>query len=172
MVIGTTGLSEANLKEIDQLCHENKVGAIEAANFSLGAVLLKYLASFVAKYFDHAEIIEIADENKLDAPSATAISTAKAMLEARGKPFTYPKAEMEIISNTRGGQIEGVAIHSLRLPIFIKGGHEVIFSGVGQTLSLRHEELGRESFMPGVILAIKEVIKHKGLIRGWTPWKF
>ena len=172
VVIGTTGLSEENLKEIEQLCKQNKVGTIEAANFSLGAVLLKHVAGIVAKYFDYAEIIEIAEENKLDAPSATSISTAKAMIEARGKPFVYPKAKMEIIHNTRGGQMGGIAIHSIRSPIVIKGGHEVIFSGLGQTLSLRHEELGRESFMPGVILAIKEVVKYKSLIRGWSPWKF
>ncbi|MFC1903858.1 4-hydroxy-tetrahydrodipicolinate reductase [Chloroflexota bacterium] len=172
IVIGTTGLSEENLKEIDQLCRNYEVGAIEAANFSLGATLLKHFASIAARFFDYAEIIETADKNKLDAPSATSIATAKAMIQARGKPFVHPEAKMEIITNTRGGQIEGVAIHSLRLPVFVKSGHEAIFSGAGQTLSLRHEELGRESFMPGVILAIKEVINHKGLISGWSPWKF
>ena len=165
MVIGTTGLSEENLAEIEQLCQDNKVGAIVAPNFSLGAALLIRLSKIAAKFFDHAEIIEMHHDKKIDAPSGTALATAKAMLQAHEKPFVYPETEKEIISNTRGGQIDGIAIHSLRLPGFMAG-QEVIFSGLGQTLSLRHKTISRESFMPGVILAIKEVVKHKGMIYG------
>jgi len=165
MVIGTTGLSEENLKEIEQLCQANSIAAIVAPNFSLGAVLSMHLAKVVAKFFDYAEIVEMHHDKKIDAPSGTAITTAKAMLQAHGKPFVHPKTEREVVSNTRGGQIEGIAIHSLRLPGFMAG-QEVIFSGAGQTLSLRHETISRESYMPGVILAIKEVTKHKGLIYG------
>jgi 4-hydroxy-tetrahydrodipicolinate reductase len=165
LVIGTTGLSEENLAEIDRLCQTNGIGAVVAPNFSLGAVLLMHLAKIAARFFDYAEIIEMHHEKKVDAPSGTALATAKAMLQARGKPFLYPVTGREVLSNTRGGQMDGIAIHSLRLPGFMAG-QEVIFGGVGQTLSLRHEAISRESYMPGVILAIKEVTKRKGLIYG------
>ena len=165
MVIGTTGLSEENLREIGQLCQANNVGVMVAPNFSLGAVLLMHLSKIAAKFFDYAEIVEMHHAKKIDAPSGTAIATAKAMLEARGKPFIYPKTEKEAISNTRGGQIEGIAIHSLRLPGFMAG-QEVILGGLGETLSLRSETISRESYMPGVCLAIKEITKYKGLVYG------
>jgi len=165
MVIGTTGLSEENVTEIEQLCQANKVAAVVAPNFSLGAVLLMHLSRVAAKFFDYADIIEMHHEKKIDAPSGTAVATAKAMLKARGKPFIHPETEREIVSSVRGGQVNGIAIHSLRSPGFMAG-QEVIFGGAGQTLSLRHESISRESFMPGIILAIKEVTKCKGLVYG------
>lgn len=165
LVIGTTGLSEENLAEIAKLCQVNGIGAIVAPNFSLGAVLQIHLAKIAARFFDYAEIVEMHHEKKVDAPSGTTLATAKAMLESRGKPFLYPSTEREVLSNTRGGQIDGIGIHSLRLPGFMAA-QEVIFGGVGQSLSLRHEAISRESYMPGVLLAIKEVTKRKGLIYG------
>jgi 4-hydroxy-tetrahydrodipicolinate reductase len=165
MVIGTTGLSEENLAEIKQLCQTYKVGAVVAPNFSLGAAILIQLSKFAAKFFNHAEIIEMHHDKKIDAPSGTAIATAKEMLQTRGKPFVYPGVTHEILSHTRGGQMDGIAVHSLRLPGFMAG-QEVIFSGAGETLSLRHNIISRECFLPGVILAIKEVTKRKGLIYG------
>lgn len=165
MVIGTTGLSEENLAEIEQLCRDNRVGAVVAPNFSLGAALLMHLSRFVAKFFDYAEIIEMHHEKKADAPSGTALATAKIMLEARGKPFIQPEVKKEVLAHTRGGELSGIAIHSLRLPGFMAG-QEVIFSGGGETLSLRHNAISRECYLPGVILAIKEVVKRQGLIYG------
>jgi len=165
MVIGTTGLSEENLAEIEQLCQTYKVGAVVAPNFSLGAALLIHLSKFAAKFFNHAEIIEMHHDKKADAPSGTAIATAKEMLQTHGKPFIYPEVTREVLSNTRGGQMDGIAIHSLRLPGFMAG-QEVVFSGAGETLSLRHNIISRECFLPGVILAIKEVTKRKGLTYG------
>ncbi len=166
MVIGTTGLSKENLEELTQLCKENKkIGIIVVPNFSIGAVLLKYLAKIASNFFDYAEIVEMHHEKKIDAPSGTAIDTARAMLQARGRPFISPKTEKEVIRNTRGGDLEGLTIHSMRLPGFVAS-QEVIFGGLGQTLRLRHDSINRESFMPGVILAIKEVVKRKGLIVG------
>jgi len=123
-----------------------------APNFSLGTVLLMHLAKIAARFFDRAEIIEMHHAKKIDAPSGTAIATAKAMFQG-------------IISNTRGGEIEGIAIHSLRLPGFMAA-QKVIFSGPGETLSLHSDAISRESYMPGVILAIKEITKRKGLIYG------
>lgn len=165
MVIGTTGLSEQNLAEIEQLCQDNKVGAVVSPNFSLGAALLIRLSKSAAKFFDHAEIIEMHHDKKIDAPSGTAIATAKAMSQAHGKPFIYPEVRHEVVGNTRGGQIDGIAIHSLRLPGFIAG-QEVVFSRAGETLSLRHNVVSRECYLPGVIMAIKEVTKRKGLTYG------
>jgi 4-hydroxy-tetrahydrodipicolinate reductase len=165
MVIGTTGLSDENLAEIERLCQAYKVGAVVAPNFSLGAALLIQLSKFAAKFFDHAEIIEMHHDKKADAPSGTAIATARAMSQARGKPFIYPEVKREVISNTRGGEMDGIAIHSLRLPGFMAG-QEVVFSGTGETLSLRHSAISRECYLPGVILAIKEVTKRKGLTYG------
>jgi 4-hydroxy-tetrahydrodipicolinate reductase len=165
MVIGTTGLSEENLAEIEKLCQANKVGAIVAPNFSLGAALLIRLSKFAAKFFDNAEIIEMHHDKKADAPSGTAIATARAMLQTRDKPFIYSGVTREVLSNTRGGQMNGIAIHSLRLPGFMAG-QEVVFGRAGETLSLRHNAISRECFLPGVILAIKEVINRKGLTYG------
>jgi len=165
MVIGTTGLSEENLAEIGELCQAYEVGAVVAPNFSLGAAVLIRLCKIAANFFAHAEIIEMHHDKKIDAPSGTAITTAKAMSQAHAKPFIYHKAEKEIISGTRGGQLDGIAIHSLRMPGFMAC-QEVIFSGTGETLNLRHEAISRECYAPGVILAIREVIKRRGLIYG------
>jgi len=165
MVIGTSGLSEENLAEIEKLSQDNKVGVVVAPNFSVGAALLIHLSKFAAKFFDHAEIVEMHHDKKADAPSGTAIATARAMLQTHGKPFVYPEVTREVLSNTRGGQMDGIAIHSLRLP-GVMAGQEIIFSGAGETLSLHHNTISRECYLPGVILAIKEVKKHKGLIYG------
>jgi 4-hydroxy-tetrahydrodipicolinate reductase len=165
MVIGTTGLSQQNLTEIEELCRVHKAGAIVASNFSLGAAVMIHLSRLAARFFDHAEIIEMHHDNKADAPSGTAIATARAMSQARSKPFIYPKARRKVLTGTRGGKVDGVAIHSLRLPGFMSG-QEIILSGAGETLSLRHNAISRECYLPGVILAIREVTKRKGLIYG------
>lgn len=165
MVIGTTGLSEDNLNEIAKLCQTYKVGAIVAPNFSLGAALMVHFSRLAAKYFSHAEIVEMHHDKKADAPSGTAIATAKAMSQSRGKPFLYPQVARQVLSNTRGGEIDGIAIHSIRLPGFMAA-QEVVLSGAGETLSLRHNAISRECYVPGVILAIKEVTKRKGLTYG------
>ena len=165
VVIGTTGLSQENLAEIEKLCQTHEAGAVVAPNFSLGAALLIHLAKFAARFFDHAEIIEMHHDKKADAPSGTAIATAKAMAQARGKPFTYPQVVHEVLNNTRGGEIDGIGIHSLRSPGFMAG-QEVVFGGAGDTLSLRHTAISRECYLPGVVLAIKEVTKRKGLTYG------
>lgn len=164
LVIGTTGLTATDLIEIDRLATAHGVGAVVAPNFALGAVLMIHLAKIAAKYFDSAEIIELHHHQKVDAPSGTALSTARAMAEARGKPFSYAGQEGKA-SDSRGKQVGGVAIHSVRLPGLVAH-QEVIFGGSGQTLSIRHDTINQECYMPGVILAIKEVGKRKGLVYG------
>jgi 4-hydroxy-tetrahydrodipicolinate reductase len=165
LVIGSTGLSDNDVEEIERLCREGDVGAVVAPNFSLGAVLMVHMAKLAARYFDYAEIIEKHHEDKADAPSGTAMATARAMVEGRGEPFRYPELKKETLSGTRGGQIEGVSVHSVRLPGLLAH-QEVILGALGQTLSICHDSISRESFMPGVIMAIKRVVKVKGLIYG------
>ena len=164
LVIGTTGLTDDELAEIDRLSLANKIGTIVAPNFALGAVLMIHLAKLAAKYMDYAEIIELHHDKKVDAPSGTALSTARAMAEAKGKPFLQPAGKGEPLAS-RGQQVEGVTIHSVRLPGLLAH-QEVLFGGAGQTLNIRHDTISRECFMPGVILAIKEVVNRKGLVYG------
>lgn len=165
MVIGTTGISDSELKELEQLAKANKVGVVVAPNFALGAVVLMYLAKIAAKYFDHAEIIELHHNQKVDAPSGTALATARGMLQARGRAFVQAPTRKENLSGTRGGQVEGITIHSVRLPGLVAS-EEVVFGGQGQTLTLRHDTINRECYIPGVIVAIKEVVNLKGLVLG------
>jgi 4-hydroxy-tetrahydrodipicolinate reductase len=163
LVIGTTGLSSDDLTEIDELSKRNGVGAVAAPNFALGAVLATHLAEMAARFFDWAEIIEMHHEKKVDAPSGTALSTARAMVESRGKPFLH--TSMEESDGSRGVEIDGVALHSIRLPGLLAH-QEVILGALGQTLKICHSAISRECYMPGVIMAIKEVVKLKGLVYG------
>jgi len=165
LVIGTTGLSEENVSEIDQLARDSDIGVIVAPNFALGAVVMIHLAKIAAKFFDWAEIVEMHHEKKLDAPSGTALSTVRAMLESRGKPFQYSKVQKESLSGTRGGELDGIALHSMRLP-GLMAHQEVVLGTDGQTLSIRHDTINRECYMPGVVLAIQKVGELKGLTYG------
>jgi 4-hydroxy-tetrahydrodipicolinate reductase len=165
MVIGTTGFSQQDIDEIDKLCNANKIGAVVASNFALGAILMIHMAKIAAKYFDYAEIIEKHHEKKADAPSGTALSTAKAMVQARGRGFQMPPLNKENIPGTRGGQLDGISIHSVRLPGYLAN-QDVIFGAPGQTLKISHETISRECFMPGVVMAVKHVNESKGLIVG------
>ncbi len=164
LVIGTTGLTAADLEEIERLATAHEVGAVVAPNFALGAVLMIHLAKIAGKYLDYVEITELHHHLKADAPSGTALSTARAMAQARGKPFSQPP-ESKKPSSSRGEQVEGVAIHSIRLP-GLMAHQEVLMGAPGQTLSIRHDTISRECYMPGIILAIKKVVGCQGLIYG------
>mgnify|MGYP005843572555 CR=1 FL=1 len=165
LVIGTTGLSSDLLKDLESSCREKQLGAVVASNFAIGAVLMMHLARIAGKYFDNAEIIELHHDQKADAPSGTSIATAQAMVAARGRPFELPPTKKEMVAGTRGGNIDGVSIHSVRLPGLVAH-QEVIFGGKGQTLAIRHDSTGRDSFMPGILLAIKEVMNRSEMVRG------
>ncbi len=164
LVSGTTGLSQTELFEIDTLAKENNVGAIIASNFAIGALVMIHMAKIAAKYFDYAEIIEEHHQFKLDAPSGTALSTARAMLEGRGKPFIAPE-QKEGVQESRGQKLDGIAIHSVRIPGIVAR-QEILLGGMGQTLSIKHDAISRDCYMPGVLLAVREVSKHTGLIFG------
>lgn len=163
LVIGTTGLTKAEINDIDRLSQAHQIGAVVAPNFALGAVLMMHLAKIAARYLDYAEIIELHHHLKADSPSGTALSTAQAMAKAKGKPFL--PVEQNKAYASRGEQVEGITIHSVRLPGLLAH-QEVILGGPGQTLSIRHDTISRECFMPGVILAVKTVVGYKGLIYG------
>jgi 4-hydroxy-tetrahydrodipicolinate reductase len=163
MVIGTTGFSTAELDEMRKLAEANEIGIVAAPNFALGAVLMMHLAKIAGKFMDHAEIIELHHDKKLDAPSGTSLMTAKAMAEARGKAFLPPAAGEH--TGSRGQDVSGINIHSVRLP-GLMAHQEVIFGAAGQTLSIRHDTINRECYMPGVIIAIKAAVKQKGFTYG------
>ena len=165
LVIGTTGLPDAWIDGLEARCRERGVGAVVASNFAIGAVLMIHMAKVAARFFDAAEIIELHHDRKVDAPSGTALTTAREMLAARSKPFERNVPEKETLAGTRAGELEGVTIHSVRLPGLVAH-QEVIFGGRGQTLTIRHDSTGRDSFMPGVLLATREVMHRKELVRG------
>lgn len=165
LVIGTTGLSSTEFNEIEQLCRQYDIGAVVAANFSLGATVMIQLAKAAARFFHYAEVIEMHHEGKADAPSGTAITTAREMVKARGRPFQHKAAQRESLPGSRGAELEGVALHSLRMPGLLAH-QEVVLGGPGETLRIRHDTIGRECYLPGVLLAIKKVGQIKGLVLG------
>jgi 4-hydroxy-tetrahydrodipicolinate reductase len=165
VVVGTTGLSDAELNEIKSLCKKNKVGAVVAPNFAIAAVVMMHLAKIAARFFDYAEIIEMHHEQKLDAPSGTALATARDMVQARGSNFVHVSAKKENIAGSRGGELGGVALHSVRMPGLLAH-QEVILGAPGQTLRIRLDQISREAFMPGVTLAIKKAAELKEAVFG------
>jgi 4-hydroxy-tetrahydrodipicolinate reductase len=167
-VVGTTGVTVENLEEIRGLAARHGVGAIIAPNFAVGAVLMMKLSAEAAKHLPAVEIIELHHDKKLDAPSGTAIKTAEMIAAARivGAGFEIPPQQSwppqrpwGDMPAARGAEFHGIPIHSVRLPGLVAH-QEVIFGGLGQTLSIRHDSYDRKSFMPGVLLAIR---KARGL---------
>jgi 4-hydroxy-tetrahydrodipicolinate reductase len=164
-VVGTTGLSEENLTEVRELCTTTGVNALVSPNFSVGAILMMKLAQDAAKYFPYIEIIELHHDQKLDAPSGTALRTAELIAQKRGILEQGHPDEVEKLQGARGANYAGIHIHSVRLPGYVAH-QEVIFGGLGQTLVVRHDSISRESFMPGVVLACKKVLSISGLVCG------
>ena len=165
-VIGTTGLSAEQFDALDKAAKLKNIGAFFAPNYAIGAVLMMQFAAQAAKYLPDVEIIELHHEKKLDSPSGTALLTAQKIAEARTeKPLAPPENPVEKIPGARGASYDGIAIHSIRLPGYVAH-QEVIFGGLGQTLTLRHDSLDRRSFMPGVVLAVRKVREWKGLVIG------
>ncbi|MDD7745652.1 MAG: 4-hydroxy-tetrahydrodipicolinate reductase [Mitsuokella jalaludinii] len=164
-VVGTTGLSDEQKAEIAKAAEENDTPAFIAPNFAIGAVLLMVMSRQAAKYMPDVEIIELHHDKKLDAPSGTAIQTAAMIAEVRKAHKQGNPDEFEKLEGARGADYEGMHIHSVRLPGYVAH-QEVIFGGLGQTLTIRHDSMNRESFMPGVVLAAKKVRSLEGLTVG------
>lgn len=165
-VIGTTGLSEEQIKDIEKLAQEKNLGAMIVPNFAIGGVLMMMFAATASKYFSNAEIIELHHNKKKDAPSGTAIKTAQLMAQQRNKFGQDNVSEIETIKGSRGGITEAdIHIHSVRLPGFTAH-QEVIFGAAGQALTIRHDSFDRTSFMPGVVLSIRHIMSNNDFIYG------
>lgn len=165
-VIGTTGLTPQQLEEITAALTNRGLGGMVVPNFAIGAVLMMKFAQEAAKYFDHAEIIELHHNKKADAPSGTALKTAELMRQSQPKfgPTNVP--EKEVLAGARGATDESnLHIHSVRLPGFIAH-QEVILGSPGQILTIRHDSMDRACFMPGVALSVKKVMNLQGLVYG------
>ena len=166
-VVGTTGIGDADLQEVRALLEkaDGRSNVFVAPNFAIGAVLMTRFAALAARHLPQAEIVELHHDNKADAPSGTAIATARAIAaERRGDP-ARARESAETVAGARGGTVEGVPIHSVRLRGLVAH-QEVILGGPGQTLSIRHDSTDRTSFMPGVLLAVKAVAGRPGLTVG------
>lgn len=165
-VIGTTGMSSEDLADLRRLCAETGVGGFVAPNFAVGAVLMMKFAEMTAKFMPAVEIIELHHDQKADAPSGTAIKTAEMITRARGEYRQSAVTKVLKLEGVRGGNYDGgIRIHSVRLPGLVAH-QEVIFGGLGQTLSIRHDSISRESFMPGVLLAVRRVVGLRELVVG------
>lgn len=164
-VVGTTGLLPDDIFYLDKLAKESEVGGIIAPNFAIGAVLMMRFAGMAARYMPNVEIIELHHDQKLDAPSGTALKTAEIIAKERVSILQGHPEEKELIYGSRGGEYSGFRIHSIRLPGLVAH-QEIIFGDQGQTLTIRHDSINRESFMPGVNLAIKKVKTFTGIIYG------
>jgi 4-hydroxy-tetrahydrodipicolinate reductase len=165
-VVGTSGLSAAEVDKLETACAQKGIGGIVAPNFAVGAVLMMHLAEIAAPHFEAAEVIELHHAGKLDAPSGTALATARRLAARRkDKPFAHRKAEKETLAGTRGGEEGGVAVHSVRLPGFVAD-QEVIFGLPGQTLTIAHRTTSREAYVPGVLIAIRRVTAEPRFYRG------
>ncbi len=165
-VVGTTGLSEEQIKDLAEFAEKASTGALIIPNFSIGMVLLQQAAIAASQYFDHVEIIELHHDRKADAPSGTAIKTAQ-MLAEMGKTYNPQQVEeTETLPGARGARAaENIRIHSVRLPGLIAH-QEVIFGAPGQIYTLRHDTSDRSCYMPGVLLAIRKVTQLNSLVYG------
>jgi 4-hydroxy-tetrahydrodipicolinate reductase len=158
-VVGTTGLTASDLDDLHRRALAASLGIVVAPNFALGAVLLDRLAAEVARYLPRAEIVEYHHDGKADAPSGTALRTAEAIAAAGGGGGPEGGAP------SRGLSHHGVRIHSLRLPGLLAH-QEALFGGHGEVLSMRHDVLSREAYVPGVLAAVRAVPTRRGLVRG------
>lgn len=164
-VVGTTGFTSDEIEELIELSRKRELGGLIAPNFAVGAVLLMQFAAQAAKYFPNVEIIELHHDQKKDAPSGTAIKTAELISKVRPQKPQGAMDEKEVLPGARGAELDGMRIHSVRLPGLVAH-QEVIFGGQGEGLTLRHDSYDRQSFMTGVNLGIKEVVNKKELVYG------
>jgi 4-hydroxy-tetrahydrodipicolinate reductase len=162
-VVGTTGLGEADLDALRAAFTSSN--CLVAPNFAIGAVLMMRFAELAAPYFDSAEVIELHHDQKVDAPSGTAMRTVERMAAA-SSTWTGDPTEVEVVPGARGGVgPAGIHVHSVRLHGLVAH-QEVLLGTTGQLLTLRHDSYDRSSFMPGVLLAVKAIADHPGVTVG------
>ncbi len=164
-VVGTSGFNQEYVESLDQLAREKKIGGAIIPNFSIAAVLMMQFAAQAAKYYPHLEIIEYHGDQKLDAPSGTAIKTAEWIATNRQQIDQGNPKEEQTLSGSRGGYYQGFRIHSVRLPgIFAQ--QEVVMAAFGESLKIRHDSYDRAAYMPGVHLCIQKVMSKIGIVYG------
>ncbi|MFZ9738320.1 MAG: 4-hydroxy-tetrahydrodipicolinate reductase [Prochlorotrichaceae cyanobacterium] len=165
-VVGTTGLTSEQLKDLSEFAIKASMGGLVIPNFSIGMVLLQQAAIAASRFYQNLEIIELHHNQKADAPSGTALQTAQLLAEL-GQTYNEPLvAETEKVAGARGAEVaEGIRIHSIRLPGLIAH-QELIFGAPGELYTLRHDTSDRACYMPGVLLAIRKVQQLEGLIYG------
>ncbi|MBO8167720.1 MAG: 4-hydroxy-tetrahydrodipicolinate reductase [Thermoanaerobacteraceae bacterium] len=164
-VIGTTGLKEKDVERLYVMCEERRLGGVIAPNFALGAILMMRFATEAARYFSDVEIIELHHAGKQDAPSGTALTTAKSISTNLHRDFSQVPETYEKAPGARGAEVNGIPIHSVRLPGLVAH-QEVIFGGTGESLTIRHDSYSRESFQAGVLLAVKKVVSLDRMVIG------
>jgi len=164
-VVGTTGLDEKDFVHISRLAEKHGVGIIVATNFAIGAILLIHLAKKLGDFFDFAEIVESHHEAKVDSPSGTAITIANALYSGRKSEFIRPTPLRETLQGSRGAELHGISIHAMRMPGQMAR-HELTLGTDGQTLSIRHDTIHRQCYMPGVLAAIRKVVDYRGIVFG------
>src|SRR3954452_2894694 len=164
-VVGTTGFDADRLSQVRKWLGDSpRSGGLIAPNFGIAAVLMMRFAAVAASHFDSVEIVELHHPNKVDAPSGTARRTAELIAQARNRRAS-PDATTEEIDGARGADVSGVHVHAVRLAGLVAH-QEVLLGGHGETLTIRHDSLSRESFMPGVLLGVRWVVEHPGLTVG------
>ena len=168
VVVGTTGFDDAKLATVKGWLAQNpSVGVLIAPNFAIGAVLMMEFAEKAARYFESAEIIELHHPAKVDAPSGTAARTAELMSAARKDAGlgAMPDATTTALDGARGALVGGIPVHSVRARGLVAH-QEVLFGGLGETLTIRHDSIDRAGFMPGVILGVRKIVNTPGLTHG------
>jgi 4-hydroxy-tetrahydrodipicolinate reductase len=168
VVVGTTGFDDAKLATVKGWLAQNpSVGVLVAPNFAIGAVLMMEFAEKAARYFESAEIIELHHPAKVDAPSGTAARTAELMSAARKDAGlgAMPDATTTALDGARGALVGGIPVHSVRARGLVAH-QEVLFGGLGETLTIRHDSIDRAGFMPGVILGVRKIVNTPGLTHG------
>ena len=164
-VIGTTGLTLEQVRTLQALCANQKLGGIIAPNFSLGAVLMMKYAKEIVKYMPNVEIIEMHHDGKADSPSGTAMLSANLLADACKTVNQPTKPAHETLPHARGADLRGVPIHAIRLPGLLAY-QQIIFGNTGETLTLSHNSIDRQCFMPGICLACEKVMQLDKLIYG------
>ena len=154
-VVGTSGFDESRVAAVEDLWTSDSLHCLIVPNFSVGAVVMIRLAELAAPHFDAAEIIELHHDQKADAPSGTALETARRVAQAAGRQSRAVES-LELRRGARGAEVDGVRVHSVRLPGLLAH-QQVSFGGPGETLSIRHDTTDRTSFMPGVLLGVRGV---------------
>ena len=170
-VVGTTGMTTERLDTVASWLKDTpEVGVLVVPNFGIGAILSMRFAQLAARFYDSAEVIELHHPGKADAPSGTAVHTAELIAQARrdaGMP-AGPDATTQSLDGARGADVDGVRVHSLRVSGMVAH-QEIVFGAEGETLTIRHDSLDRVSFMPGVLLAVRQVVSRPGLTVGLDP---